>query len=385
MAKTQSKHAAKRNILPDRLRKILKWTGIGLGGVVAVVVVGFLTMFYTPFFPEARTQYILMTLHTSNPWLATVFFSEETINEVVEANKVVEPEGNTNTNLIQVGNTATTTGATTTQNTTTGATTTAGTTATTGVTTTGTTAVRPSTYKDKATVIHEGDGFDVLQIVTDKYTARLIRVKDPSRVQLGLCKDFMQSGKRGEKLPDMVNRLGAVAGINAGGFQDKGGVGSGNYPTQLCVKDGEILYADPALSTYQVIGFNKDNVLVLGKYTKQQILDNNIRDAIAFRPYLILNGKKAAAFGAAGGRDPRAAIGQTADGTVLLLACDGRQANMEGANMQDLTDIMWEFGAVNAANIDGGSSTTVVIEGQLINKPCGPAGARFLPNGWLVF
>jgi exopolysaccharide biosynthesis protein len=383
MAKRQQKHAAKKSLFPARLGNVFKWIGLGLGGVVAVVVIGFLTMFYTPFFPEARTQYILMTLHTSNPWLATVFFSEETINAVVEANKVVEPEGNTNTDLIQVGNT-TTTGATT-QNTTINNTTTAATTVTTGTTSVGTTVARPSTYKDKATVIHQGDGFDVLQIVTDKYTARLIRVKDPSRVQLGLCKDFMQSGKRGEKLPDMVNRLGAVAGINAGGFQDKGGVGSGNYPTQLCVKDGEILYADPALSTYQVIGFNKDNVLVLGKYTKQQILDNNIRDAIAFRPYLILNGKKAAAFGAAGGRDPRAAVGQTADGTVLLLACDGRQANMEGANMQDLTDIMWEFGAVNAANIDGGSSTTVVIEGQLINKPCGPAGARYLPNGWLVF
>ncbi len=387
MARKQGKHAVGKSPLSARITKILKWVGIGLGGVVAVVVVGFLTMFYTPFFPEARTQYILMTLHTSNPWLATVFFSEETINEVMEANKVVEPEGNTNTNLIQIGNATTTTTTNTTQNTT-AATTTPGTTATTGstaATTVGTTAARPSTYKDKATVIHQGDGFDVLQIVTNNYTARLIRVSDPSRVQLGLCNDFMQSGKRGEKLPDMVNRLGAVAGINAGGFQDKGGVGSGNYPTQLCVKNGEILYADPSLSTYQVIGFNKDNVLVLGKFTKQQIIDNNIRDAIAFRPYLILNGKKAAAFGAAGGRDPRAAIGQTADGTVLLLACDGRQANMEGANMQDLTDIMWEFGAVNAANIDGGSSTTVVIEGQLINKPCGPAGARFLPNGWLVF
>lgn len=380
MAKNQQKHARKW-ALPQRAVKILKWVGISLGGLVAVVVLGFLTVFYTPFFPEARTQYILMTLHTSNPWLATVFFSEETINQVVEANKVVEPEGNTNTDLIQVGGTTTTTTTGTTQQTTN----TSKATTTSKPTLSGTTAVRPSTYKEKATVIHQGEGFDVLQIVTNKYTARLIRVQDPSRVKLGLCKDFMVSGKRGEKLPDMVNRLGAVAGINAGGFQDKGGVGSGNYPTQLCVKDGEILYADPSLSSYQVIGFNKDNVLVLGKFTKQQIIDNNIRDAIAFRPYLILNGKKAAAFGAAGGRDPRAAIGQTADGTVLLLACDGRQANMEGANMQDLTDIMWEFGAVNASNIDGGSSTTVVVDGKLINKPCGPAGARFLPNGWLVF
>ncbi len=361
-----------------RVLTALKWVGIGIGGVLAVVVLGFLTVFYTPFFPEARTQYILMTLHTSNPWLATVFFSEETINRVVEENRVVEPEGNTNTDLIQVGATTATTSPTTSA--TTAATTNKPTTKAPADTTPRTTSGGYS-----ATVVYEAEGIDMLQIVTNKYTARLIRVKDPSRVKLGLCKDFMVSGKRGEKLPDMCARLGAVAGINAGGFQDKGGVGSGNYPTQLCVKDGEILYADPSLSSYQVIGFNKDNVLVLGKYTKDQIIENNIRDAIAFKPYLILNGKKAAAFGAAGGRDPRAAIGQTADGTVLLLACDGRQSNMEGANMQGLTNIMWEYGAVNAANIDGGSSTTVVVNNQLMNKPCGPAGARFLPNGWLVF
>ncbi len=361
----------------SRALTVLKWVGISVGGVLAVVVLGFLTVFYTPFFPEARTQYILMTLHTSNPWLATTFFSEETINRVVEENRVEEPEGNTNTDLIQVGATTSSTSST---SSTTSETATQATEATTAQTT-----LRTASGSYNATVVYEAEGIDMLQIVTDNFTARLIRVKDPSRVQLGLCNDFMVDGKRGEKLPDMCARLGAIAGINAGGFQDTGGVGSGNYPTQLCVKDGEILYADPDLSSYQVIGFNKDNVLVLGKYTKEEIIANNIRDAIAFKPYLIVNGKKAAAFGAAGGRDPRAAIGQTADGTVLLLACDGRQANMEGANMQDLTDIMWEYGAVNAANIDGGSSTTVVLNNQLINKPCGPAGARYLPNGWLVF
>lgn len=354
--------------------RVLKWAGISLGGVLGLAVAFFLTMFYTPLFPEMRTQYILMTLHTSNPWLATAFFSQETIDAVVEANRVEQPEGSTDVDLIQIATTASTTA------------TTAGTTATTQTTTT----TKPTTTRATAggyqvTTIYEEEGMDVLQITDEDYVARLIRVKDPSRVRLGLCENFMVDGKRGEKLQSICSRLGAVAGINAGGFVDEGGHGLGSYPTQLCVKDGEILYADPALSTYNVIGFNADNVLMVGKFTKQEIIDKRIRDAIAFTPFLIVNGEKANTYGAAGGKDPRAAIGQTADGTVLLLAIDGRQTGMIGANMRDVTEIMWEYGAVTAANIDGGSSTTVVLNNQLINKPCGPAGARFLPNGWLVF
>lgn len=371
MAKYATKHKGGRRFLA-----ILKWFGIGVGGVLALVIAFFLTMFYTPLFPEMRTQYILMTLHTSNPWLATAFFSQETIDRVVEENRVVEPEGSTDTNLIQVAaTTGTNAGSTTVA--------TAGTSA--DVTTTVPTTTRETTGGYTVTTIYEEEGMDILQLREEEYVARLIRVKDPSRVQLGLCENFMASGKRGEKLPSICQRLGAVAGINAGGFVDEGGHGLGSYPTQLCVKDGEILYADSSLSTYNVIGFNQDNVLVLGQFTKEEILEKNIRDAIAFKPFLIVNGKKASTYGAAGGKDPRAAIGQTADGTVLLLTIDGRQAGMVGANMRTVTDIMWEYGAVTAANIDGGSSTTMVLNGEVINKPCGPAGARFLPNGWLVF
>ena len=229
-------------------------------------------------------------------------------------------------------------------------------------------------------MIYSEEGMDILQLPGDGYMARLIRVQDPSRVSLGLSKDFM---KRGEKLHNMCERLGAITGINAGGFDDPGGHGSGGVPTQVCVKDFEILYTDDQ-ETHKVIGFNADNVLILGEFTNEQIVEQRIRDAVAFGPFLILNGERAATFGAAGGKDPRAAIGQTADGTVLLLTVDGRQIGMEGANMKQVLDILWDFGAVNAANLDGGSSTTMALGGKVINKPCGPAGARYLPNAWIV-
>lgn len=370
-----AKHASQKSGKNSRLLKIFKWTGIGLGGTLALALILFFVMLYTPLFPTLRTQYIMMTQRTSNPWLSGIFFSEEYIEKVLEENSVVEVEENTDTNIVQIAG-STTAG-------TTGGTTSAG--ETTTATTTNPTTARPTSGGYNVTTIYEEEGMDILQIKQEEYTARLIRVKDPSRVQLGLCEHFMEPGKRGEKLPSICTRLGAVAGINAGGFVDEGGHGLGSYPTILCVKDGEILYADPSISKYNVIGFNRDNVLVLGKYTRQEILDNNIRDAMSFGPFLIVNGEKSLAKGAAGGKDPRAAIGQTADGTVLLLTIDGRQLGMIGANYRTVMDIMWEYGAVNAANLDGGSSTTIVLNGEVINKPCGPAGARYLPNGWLVF
>ena len=125
-------------------------------------------------------------------------------------------------------------------------------------------------------------------------------------------------------------------------------------------------------------------MLILGEFTDEEILQKRIRDAVSFGPFVILNGQKAKVKGMAGGYDPRTAIGQTADGTVLLLVIDGRQPGMEGGNMKTVMDIMWEYGAVNAANLDGGSSATMVLNNEIINKPCSLYGPRYLPDGWLV-
>ena len=90
------------------------WVGIGIGGLLAVIVIGFLTVFYTPFFPKARTQYVLMTLHTSNPWLATFFFSQETIDKIVEDNRVESPDGSTDIGMVKTNPPVSATTATTT-------------------------------------------------------------------------------------------------------------------------------------------------------------------------------------------------------------------------------------------------------------------------------
>ena len=377
------KESSARHVKPKKKRRwwqrVLIWTGVGLGGILLLVVCCFLVVFYTPFFPQTRDKYILMTYHTSNPWLATAFFSDATISRVLEENKVIAPEGETDPNLIKPG----------------GATSAPDPTLPTGTSPTGGEPTQPPTETQPAPtqpttrpttgafdteVIYEEEGVDILRIQGDRYVARLIRVADPSRVRLGVTSKLM---KYGERLVTICKNNNALAGINAGGFDDPGGKGNGGTPSKLLVKDYEILFCDGS-EKHPVIGFNEDNVLILGEFTDEEILQKRIRDAVSFGPFVILNGQKAKVKGRAGGYDPRTAIGQTADGTVLLLVIDGRQPGMEGGNMKTVMDIMWEYGAVNAANLDGGSSATMVLNNEIINKPCSLYGPRYLPDGWLV-
>ena len=64
------------------------------------------------------------------------------------------------------------------------------------------------------------------------------------------------------------------------------------------------------------------------------------------------------------GFNPRTVIGQRADGTVIFLCVDGRQAGSLGATYGDTIDIMVEYGAVNACNLDGGSSTVMLLRDE---------------------
>ena len=105
-----------------------------------------------------------------------------------------------------------------------------------------------------------------------------------------------------------------------------------------------------------------------------------VRDAISFGPILIVNGEPTEVTGSGGGLNPRTAIGQRADGAVLLLVIDGRQANSLGANYGDLINVMTEYGAVNAANLDGGSSSLLVYNNEVISTCASLYGPRKMPT-----
>jgi exopolysaccharide biosynthesis protein len=209
----------------------------------------------------------------------------------------------------------------------------------------------------------------------------MLIVSNPKRVGVASSGKL---GSSGMKLSDIVKDYNAVGGINAGGFSDEGGHGSGGTPTGILIEDGKVLYGKEN-QRFPLIGFNEDSVLVLGNYTLKEVKDKKIRDAVNFGPFLVINGEPTIKGGnGGGGLQPRTAIGQRKDGTVLMLVIDGRKIDSVGATLKEVQDIMIQYGAYNAANLDGGSSTTMFYGGELINKPSTPAGQRFLPSAFII-
>ena len=110
-----------------------------------------------------------------------------------------------------------------------------------------------------------------------------------------------------------------------------------------------------------------------------------IESAIEFGPYLIVNGKNQITNANSGGIHPRTAIGQKQDGTMIFVVIDGRQVGYSiGTNLLELQNIFNKYDAYNAANLDGGSSSTMYYNNKLTNKPSTPAGQRYLPNAFIV-
>ena len=224
--------------------------------------------------------------------------------------------------------------------------------------------VIPDKHADQLSL--KGDGLEIYDVHGPSYSGKMMVVHDPSRLMVGVCGDYTK-GVSGKTLSSMAQSYNATAAVNGGGFVDQNGLGDGGTPTGLVITGGKLVYGSTG-SRYDVIGFNKNNIFIVGSMTGQQALDAGIRDALSFGPILVMNGKASSVSGTGGGLNPRTAIGQRADGAVLLLVVDGRQATSLGATYKDLIEIMLDYDAINAANLDGGNSSGMYYNGSIVNK-----------------
>ncbi|NEW04482.1 hypothetical protein GK047_00395 [Paenibacillus sp. SYP-B3998] len=207
------------------------------------------------------------------------------------------------------------------------------------------------------------------------YDPRTIRVVVPSK-----------KGE-GERITSMVSRTGAVAGVNGGGFNDPDGLGNGFAPIGAIMSGGNILYTDQDGSIPQhIVGFTKEGTLIIGKYTINDLVKLSVTEAVSFYPRVIANGKPLITSGDGGwGRAPRTAVGQKADGTVIFIVIDGRQTHSVGATLKEVQDLFLEDGVINAGFLDGGASSELVYNNDLVTKPSSRYGERRLPSAFLVF
>ena len=232
--------------------------------------------------------------------------------------------------------------------------------------------------------INAAHGILIAEIVGEdslgmEYAGKVALCKHPENVFVGTCEGLFEYGSY---VSDMVRDYDAILGINASGFADYEGNGTGGLPYGFLKSEGETLQAAVG-DDWKIIGFDESDHLQIGAFSDT----SQLRDAVEFHPALIINGKNLVAGTGLNEQQPRTAIGQAEDGTVIMLVVDGRQFHSFGISIEKCADIMESYGAYQASMLDGGSSSVMVYDGREITSPTtlsqNPEG-RYLPDAFLV-
>ncbi len=216
------------------------------------------------------------------------------------------------------------------------------------------------------------DGIRIEHVAGDTYTAHIMIVRDPSTVYVGTSSPSFSRNVPGKRINEMMaSNPDAIAAINAGAFFDNGTTDPsvGSTPEGLVYSNGNCVWKTgaPPNNIKGFAGFNKDDILVVSQknLTQAEAEALNIRDGCCFGPALIINEEvNLTAYNDNSGFNPRTAIGQRGDGAVIFVCIDGRQAGSMGGTYADIINIMQEYGAVNACNMDGGSSSVMMYRDQ---------------------
>ena len=294
--------------------------------------------------PTLRDQLVLMAMQASaTKWVPGLFLPEETVNKIVADSKITTTEtisindyqqsnivfGESSKNInFNVDNKA------------------------------------EITSEDPWKNAVDGMIFQTLSGKTFK--AYVLLVKDPSRVYVGTSSDY-KSQKSGMDIFNIAKKYNAVAAINGGEFSDPGGVGDGGAPIGITYSQGQLMWTDKHTNR-TFIGIDKNDKLVVSEGMNKATAESlGIRDGVCFQTGNVLitnDGSNVTLHRADGntGTAQRTAIGQTADGTIILLVTDGRTSSSLGATHNDVIDIMVSYGAVTAGMLDGGSSAMMYYD-----------------------
>lgn len=357
-------------------RKLKKWIKVVMSIFMSLYIIGCITFVVLLYGPNQKFKTWLITtaMQTMNhQYLCKWFYSGPQINEILSQNYVLESGESTDTSLIKIEKTTN----------------------------------YIDEYDKEILDVPAGTKYKILEFEVDGQRAFLAAIYDPSMIKLEITQKI---GEIGEYVTSMAQRNNALLAINAGGFIDAGN-NLGESPTGITIINHEIITNNEyggTTSTGGIIGFNDDDILVLLKNTTaEEALNQGVRDAVSWGPFLIVNGQPSYISGNGGwGFGARTAIGQRADGIVLFLVVEANSSRTRGADMADLTEIMVRYHAVNAANLDGGTSSVMAVPRDLaisqykaacndyftkyacaINDPIDAVGihrTRYVADAWVV-
>ena len=320
--------------------------------ILDLFAIGGFVMMYGPW-DAVRNFYVNTAMKTKDhQYFAKIFYSDERINEIVNSNYFIEITEKVKLDDVVID-----------------------------------TAPKAS-YKDEAEeeifTRGENDAYKIINIKVGISKGYLVAIYDPTKVSLIRAKNF-NIGRYGEQVTAMCNRYNASVCINGGGFVDEG-IGS-DIPLGYVIDDGEIVWPASNWDTRKgnLIGLNAEGkLLLLADSTGEEALEAGMMDGLEFGPFLIVNGKPLEIVGDPWGKSPRVAIAQRKEGVILFLVIDGENY-IDGASLQDVVDVLMKYGAYNAANLDGGHSTSLAVNGVLYNNPPAIAkkqGGRYVVTGF---
>jgi len=326
--------------------------------VIDIIALVCFFLAYGPF-SYFRDLFVTTAMTTmTHKYFAYVLYSEDQVKEILDNNKIIEPEENTDSSAINFN---------------------------------------PVFNTDSYESIYEeqilkkdknNDVYKVVDIKGDGWKGYMVVIYDPSDVKLVFASNY---GKGGQYISTMATEKKAYVAMNASGVQTSVGK---NPVTGTAILNGKVYDKGRNINKGGgLIGFTKDNVLMLTKKSAKEAIADGMDRAVEFGPFLIVNGKASKFKGNGGwGIANRTAIGQRQDGIVLFIVIDGRQKGSVGISMPGLVELFTKYKAYNAANLDGGGSSALYVKktptskGGLINNPVGYgySGERRLPNAWMV-
>lgn len=231
----------------------------------------------------------------------------------------------------------------------------------------------------------ENNDYKIIDLTVANNKGWLVVVYDPSDVHIMKSRAFKTPNNDGkENLIDMTKRYGATIGVNGGGFYDDGKV-SKDIPFGYIIENGKVIYKSHSRES-DIIGMSNDNKLMLVHTTGEKAVEMGMRDGLEFGPFLIIDGKRQTNLKPT--KAARNMIAQRDDGIILFLVTDG--LSYSGITFNEGIDVLEKYGATTAANLDGGASTQLVVNGELLNSPKNALGipipkGRTVVNGWGVF
>lgn len=303
--------------------------------VIDILVAACFFLFYGPFENFKRTIINTAMITKTHQYIAYTFYDEDTINNILKADEYIPIDEDVNLDDIVIDTTPK--------------------------------ESYDNKYDEQILTRDPGnEDYKYIKVKVGDYDAHLVAIYDPSKVKLITSPSF-NTGSGAERVKDMCNRLKGKVCINGGMFSDPDGWGS-DIPIGYLIKDGKVIWSDTTAKE-ELIGFTKDNKLLLINATAQEAINKGMRDALQFGPFLIVNGKSIKYNSAAGGyaRAARVSIAQRKDGVVLFLVTEGTHGL--GPNLKEVITVLEQYGAYNAASLDGGTSAQLVIKGKLINTP----------------